>query len=138
MIPKAVSEMLEKLAHDDGYDPEVVHAIAGMVCYANEMRTALSRMQPGDFPATDVKVKSLAISLRQQDGRIFIVCRAEKNPGRKNPDKIVCFGSGRELDGAWYEMFQRINIGSAKWREDVPYEPEDPHDRPEALPKWGD
>lgn len=138
MIPKKVEALIAELKAEGSEHAEAGAVLDKITTYGDEMRRCFKMMEPGSFPTDDVRVRSIQISQREKDGRLFLTVRAETKLSRKTPDKIVCFASGREWDAMLYEILQKIWKGTAKWREDKPYEPENPHDRPEALPKWGD
>ena len=129
-------ETLECLPDGDQHALDEKRIIGLKVTYAVELQQALRGIAPGGRPREELTVRSLSISKRAKDGMLFLAVKATRKVARKDDEAIVCFGSGSNLGEMLYETWQRIALGTAKWRDDVPWQPEDPHDRPEALPKW--
>lgn len=129
--------LLESAAEKAGWTKQDALRIATKIQYAVDVGIGLMYLEPGRKTSDGIDVRSLAISKRAKDGHIFVAIRASRNLGKKNEEKLVGFGSGLELDVALYELAHRFKVGTIKWRPDTPFEPDDPNDRAEKLPKWG-
>lgn len=130
------AEMLAHLPENDQREKDEKRIIGLKVHYAVELQRAFKEMAPGCQIAPDITVRSLSVTKRKKDGLLFLILKATEKKPRKDDRDIVTFGSGDHLGEAMYEMWQRAAGGTAKWRDDVPWDAENEHDRPEPLPKW--
>lgn len=130
---------LLKGAHEAGKLDEKDHRrVLSKVEYSVYMRDALKLLTPGEKPRETLLVRSLSISVRKNDQKIFLALKASVIESKKSERKVVCFHAADFLDVALYELAERVRLDMVKWRDDVPFTPDDPHDAIEALPKWGD
>lgn len=129
-------EALSRAADVGAFDEYEAKRIPMKVEYAVNMLDTLRTLRPGEAKKGGTLVRSIQVSQRGNDGKIFLVCRATLEFGTKTERRMVGFHSGDELDSVLYEFAQKLSLGDVKWREDVPWQPDSPQDRPEPLPRF--
>lgn len=131
------SQALRQAESGEAWDEQTKNRVEMKVRWCVDMGTAMVYLEPGRKTVADITVRSVQIAQREKDKHVFVVLKASRNIGKKGEERLVGFGSGVSMDVALYELAHRFRLGTVKWRIDTPYEPDSPHDRPEALPKWG-
>lgn len=127
---------VQKAIDAGAFDQYEAKRIPAKIEFAVNVADAMRVLEPGREFTPGVRVRSVQFNLRAKDRMIFAVVRATLTENKKSQRDVVGFHAAAELSTCLYEFAHRIHTGQVKWREDTPFQPDDPRDAPEPLPSW--